>query len=102
MGPWWWNSQPGAIEWRWYSYPLFVGMQLARNKHIGIHVALCTLTEVLVLLQNLPIEIADVGELLVRSILMTVDFVLDLASCRRSGYHALDVEEVVAKITLEA
>lgn len=73
-------------------------MELTRSEYVGIHVALCTLAKIFVLLQHLPIEFADVGELLVRSILMAVDFVLDFASCRRSRYHTLNVEEVVATI----
>jgi hypothetical protein len=64
-----------------YSYPFLIGMQLARSEHIGIHVALSAFAKILVLFENLPVEVADVGKLLVRGILMTVHFVLDLAGC---------------------
>jgi hypothetical protein len=70
-------------------------MKLARSEHVRIHVALCTLTKVLVLFENLPVEAADVGELFIWRIPMTVDFVLDFAGRGRGWHHALDVEKVI-------
>jgi hypothetical protein len=78
-----------------YTYPFLIGMKLAGSEDIGIHIALCALTEVLVFLENLSIEFADVGELLVRSVLVAVNFILDLAGCGRGWDHALNIEEVV-------
>lgn len=71
-------------------------MQLAGSEHIGIHVALCSFTKILVFLKDLPVEVADVGKLLIRGVLVAVHFVLDLAGCRRSWHHTLNVEKVVA------
>jgi hypothetical protein len=70
-------------------------MKLARSEHICIHIALCTLTKVLILFEDLSIEVADVGELFVWSILMAVNFIFDFAGRRRGWYHALDVEKVI-------
>ena len=78
-----------------YTYPFLIGMKFARSEHICIHIALCTLTKVLVLLENLPVEVADVGKLFIWSILVAVNFIFDLASRGRSWHHALDVEKVV-------
>lgn len=91
------SAQSRRKAW-WRGYPFLVRMQLAGSEYIGIHVSLCALAEILVLFENLPVEVADVVELFVRSILVAVDFILDLASCRRSRHHALDVEEVVAAL----
>ena len=77
------------------TYPFLIGMEFARSEHVCIYIALCTLTKVLVLLENLPVEVADVGKLFIWSILMPVNFILDLASRGRSWHHALDVEKVV-------
>ena len=81
------------------TYPLLIRMMLARREHIRIHVALCALTKVLVLFENLPVEVADVGEFFIWSILMAVNFIFDLASRGRSWHHALDVEKVVTAKT---
>ena len=81
------------------TYPLLIRMKLARREHIRIHVALCALTKVLVLLENLPVEVADVGKLFIWSILVAVNFIFDLASRGRSWHHALDVEKVVTAKT---
>ena len=78
-----------------YTYPFLIGMKFARSEHICIHITLCTLTKVLVLLENLPVEVADVGELFIRSILVAVDFIFDFAGRRRRWHHALDVEKIV-------
>ena len=77
------------------TYPLLIRMKLARREHIRIHVALCALTKVLVLFENLPVEVADVGELFIRSIFVAVDFIFDFAGRRRGWHHALDVEKIV-------
>jgi len=79
-----------------YTYPFLIRMKLAGSEDVGIHIALCALTEVLVFLENLPVEFADVGELLVRSVLVAINFILDLACCGRGWDHALNVKEVVA------
>lgn len=70
-------------------------MKLARREHIRIHVALCALTKVLVLFENLPVEVTYVGELFIGSIFVAVNFIFDLAGCGRCWYHALDVEEII-------
>lgn len=77
------------------TYPFLIGMEFARGEHVCIHIALCTLTKVLVLLENLPVEVADVGKLLIWSIVMAVNFIFDFAGRGRSWHHALDVEKVV-------
>lgn len=77
------------------TYLLLVRMKLARSEHICIHIALCTLTKVLVLLEDLSVEVANVGKLFIWSILMAVDFIFDLARRGRSWHHALNVEKVI-------
>ena len=78
-----------------HTYPFLIGMKFARSEHICIHITLCTLTKVLVLLENLPVEVADVGKLFIWSILVAVNFIFDFAGCGRCWYHALDVEEII-------
>lgn len=77
------------------TYPLLIRMKLARREHIRIHVALCALTKVLVLFENLPVEVTYVGELFIGSIFVAVNFIFDFAGCGRCWYHALDVEEII-------
>jgi hypothetical protein len=81
------------------TYPLLIRMKLARSEHICVHIALCTFTKVLVLFQNLPVEVADVGKLFIWSIFMAVNFIFDFAGRRRGWHHALDVEEVITPKT---
>lgn len=54
-------------------------MQLTRRKHVGIHVSLCALAEIFVFFKHLPVEVADLFELLVGSVLVSVYLVLDFA-----------------------
>ena len=56
-------------------------MQLTRGKHICIHVSLCALAKIFVFFEYLPVEVADRLELLVGSIFVAVDLILDLACC---------------------
>jgi hypothetical protein len=63
------------------AYPLLVGVQLSRSEHIGIHVPLCTLAEILVFFKYLPVKVADGLKLLVGSVLVAIYFVLDLTCC---------------------
>ena len=77
------------------TYPLLIRMKLARREHIRIHVALCALTKVLVLFENLPVEVTYVGELFIGSIFVAVNFIFDFAGRRRRWHNALDVEKIV-------
>jgi hypothetical protein len=75
-------AQCDAIEEQQCSYPLFVGMQLARSEHVGVHIPLCSFAKVLVFLKDLSIEVTDICELLVGGVLVAIHFVLDFAGRR--------------------
>lgn len=70
-------------------------MQFTIGEYSSTEISLSSHAQLLIFIQDLPIEGVDILEFLVGGISMPVDLVLDLARCRGYRYHPLDVEEFV-------
>lgn len=77
------------------SYPLLIWMKLSGTENTSTHVTLRAFAQVLVLIQDLLVEFADVGEFLVGGVFVSVNFVLNFACCWSRGNHALNIKEIV-------
>lgn len=70
-------------------------MEFSVHEYSSIQIQLRCIAELLVFLQDLPVESVDRLEILVCGVLMAVDFILNLAGCGRDWEHALYVKEVI-------
>lgn len=79
------------------SYLFFVGVILSVDINTPVDIALSPVTKFLILFKYLVVKCIDLSKLLVRSVSMSVYFVLDFASCLADWYHPLDVKHIFAE-----
>lgn len=72
-------------------------MKFPIGKNPGNYVLLCSYTQFLVFIQNLPVKCVDILKLFIGRISVAVNLVFDLARGGRYWNHALDVEELISR-----
>lgn len=76
-------------------YPLLIWMKLTGTEDTSTHVTLRAFAQILVLVKDLLVKLADVGKLLVWGVLVSVNLILNFACCWSCGNHALNIKEIV-------